>query len=41
MKLLAGDGGKVGSFGRVVADAAILAFAGAALPWAHWAVRIT
>ena len=31
-KLLVGDGGKVGSLGEVVADSAILAFAGAALP---------
>ena len=31
-ELLIGDGGKVGSFGEVVADSSILAFAGAALP---------
>jgi len=37
-ELLIGDGGKVGSFGEVVADSAILAFAGTALPGA---VRMT
>ena len=37
-ELLIGDGGKVCSFGQVVADSSILAFAGAALPRA---VRMT
>ena len=33
-ELLVGDGGKVGAFGQIVADSAILAFAGATLPTA-------
>ena len=38
-ELLVRDLGKVSAFGQVVTDAPVLAFAGAAFPWAVWMAK--